>query len=361
LITLHRDTLTFTFPEIGREVRSLIECKIKQIAAELPPTWDRTALISKIESHRDFSKLTTEEQECARERLRIWTSADVEDALEEVVVNRGGLTSDSFIRLSVKFQRAWRIANDNTSHVLRNDLGQLPLRSVDDFAETAPTSWLKNGGVVMPLAENEAPWIWFSSPYRFAIKIGFGDADALSSAPWGPALDKWPRNYLVVPDLSSEESSEVIRRFVNIPLDGESTPPNHDSENTHTEAIHLQITPVRAESYYEDERGPILRHNIEEFFMRLVFGRLISEQLNEVQRRHERSDIKDHPFDEFTSLTWKDARYQDIPVDPYRFAEWDQTCAVRCCVHLCDPAAWQELQRVKTRPHTEIREFLDAP
>jgi hypothetical protein len=61
VISLHRDTLTFTFPEIAREVRSLL--KIKEVAAELPPTWDRAALISKIESHRDFPKLSPEKQE----------------------------------------------------------------------------------------------------------------------------------------------------------------------------------------------------------------------------------------------------------------------------------------------------------
>ncbi len=156
MITLHRDTLTFTFPQITREVRALVNRKIKQVAAELPQTWDRTALISKIEAHRDFPKLREEEQECARERLRTWTPADVEGVLEEVVLNRGGLRMDSFIRLNVKFQRTMRIPNDNNSHALPDDLGQFPLRSVDDFPETAPTSWLKNGGVVMPLAESEA-------------------------------------------------------------------------------------------------------------------------------------------------------------------------------------------------------------
>jgi hypothetical protein len=43
VITLRRDTLTFTFPEISREVRALVNRKIKQLAAQLPPTWDRDA------------------------------------------------------------------------------------------------------------------------------------------------------------------------------------------------------------------------------------------------------------------------------------------------------------------------------
>jgi len=78
VITLRRDTLTFTFPEISREVRALVNRKIKQLAAQLPPTWDRDALISKIESHRDFHKLGQEEREFARESLRTWVPANVE-------------------------------------------------------------------------------------------------------------------------------------------------------------------------------------------------------------------------------------------------------------------------------------------
>jgi hypothetical protein len=360
VITLHRDTLTFSFPEIGREVRSLIKCKIKQIASELPPIWDRAALISKIEAHRDFSRLSTEEQECARERLRIWTSGDVERALEEVVVNRGGLSSDSFIRLSVKFQRAWRIPNDNTSHVLRNDLGQLALRSVDDFAETAPTSWLEKGGVVMPVAHSEAFWIWFSSPYRFAIKIGFGDADLLSSAPWGPRLERFPRNYLVIPEPSLQERREVIRQFINMPLREASAPCSQKLQKVHAEAIELQITPACAESYYRDVGG-CFRKTIEEFFMSLIFGSMISKQLDEIKRRHERQNrrwhIRDNPFQESTCLTIDEATWPDIPQDIYDLADWDQTRAIRSCVYVCDPMAWQDTQRVKTRRRTQIRAF----
>jgi hypothetical protein len=364
VISLHRDTLTFTFPEIAREVRSLLESKIKEVAAELPPTWDRAALISKIESHRDFPKLTVEEQECARERLRIWTPADVESFLEAVVLNRGGLTTDSFIQLSVKFQRAWPIPNDKRSHLLPTDLGQFPLRSVDDFAETAPMSWGENGGVVMPLAQGGALWIWFSSPYSFAIKIGSGETDLLSSAPWHASLGRYPRNYLVIPEPSLEECREVIRQFINMPMREASVLHQRKSENVHSEPIELQITPARAECCYRDE-GSFFLKPIEEFFMRLIFGPIISKQLDEINRRHERQNglwhSRDNPFPETTRLTFDEAAWPNIPIDPHELSDWDQTRTVRCCVHVCDPAGWQNLQRVNERRHIEIRELLDAP
>lgn len=364
VITLHRDTITFTFPEIGRELRALMTCKIKEFAEGLPPTWDRAALVSKIESHRDFHKLSEEEREFARESLRTWVPPNVEARLESAILDCGGLNTDSFIHLSVKFQRAWRIPNDNESHALPMDLDQFPLRCVDDFAETATQQCLKNGGVVMPLAQSEAPWIWFSSPYRFAIKIGVGDVDVLSSAPWGPELGRWPRNYLVIPDPSLEEGYEVIRQLVNTPLHQSSELRRRGSDNVHFEAIQLQITPVRTESYYRDQRA-FFPKTIEDFFMKLIFGPMISKQLDEIKSEHDRRNqrwhLRDKPLQEPTWLTFDEATWSDIPLDPYDLADWDQTRAVRCCVHACNATAWQNIQRVKARPHTEIREFLDAP
>jgi len=208
----------------------------------------------------------------------------------------------------------------------------------------------------MPLAESEAPWIWFSSPYRFAIKIGFGDADVLLGAPWRPGLQRQPQNYLVIPDPSFEEGCEVIRRFVNMPLGRRRAPTRQGSENVHAQAIQLQITPVRAESYYQDEGGFFLR-TIEEFFMRLIFGPLLSRQLDEIQRRHSQSSFEGQ-FEERVEPTLNETSRQQILEDPYEFAEWDETRAVRCFVHFCDPVAWQEMQRAVTRTHRQIREFI---
>ncbi len=95
--------------------------------------------------------------------------------------------------------------------------------------------------------------------------------------------------------------------------------------------------------------------------MRLTFSRLMSEQWDEMKSRHERWDIKDHAFQEITALTSDETGHEEVLEDPYEFAEWDETRAVRCLAHICNPGAWRDLQPVKARRHTEIREFLDAP
>src|SRR5450432_3923899 len=103
MITLKHDTLSFTFPEIARQVRLLVERQIQKIVSELPPAWDRAELWAEIESSRDFHKLSPEAQEGARATIHTWTPAHVEGALKEAVLNRGGLNTGSFTALTIKF------------------------------------------------------------------------------------------------------------------------------------------------------------------------------------------------------------------------------------------------------------------
>ena len=61
-------------------------------------------------------------------------------------------------------------------------------RAVDDFAGTAPASWLKKGGVMMPMDQSEALWIRFSARYPFAVKIAAGKINAVSGEAWTAEL-----------------------------------------------------------------------------------------------------------------------------------------------------------------------------
>ena len=78
-------------------------------------------------------------------------------------------------------------------------LGAFPLRSVDDFPATAPSSWLQLGGVVMPMDQSEALWISLSARYPFAVKIAAGKINAVSGEAWTAELPREPQGYAVVP------------------------------------------------------------------------------------------------------------------------------------------------------------------
>ena len=350
MITLHRDTLTFTFPESAKQSRVLVERRIQEITNELPPIWDRAELLSQIESYRDFHKLDLARQEAARSKIQSWTPADIEACLREYAFNRSGLGADSFASLAIKFERTMRLPDDDHTYELPTGLGQLPLRSVDDFPETTPLSWIKRGGVVMPLNRSETLWIWFSSRYRFAVKIKIGDMDALLNTPWNPGLQRQPQNYLVAPNAPWEKDDEVARHLVAMPL---------HAEEANGEGIQFEITPMHAESVYRDENAFLLPPTIQEFFMRLIFASMISKQIDEMRRPHERREIED-VFEKSTEPALATGR-QKIPDDPYQLEEWDQANTVRCFVHACDPQAWRQITGMSAPyPPLTGTEYLNA-
>ncbi len=340
MITLKHDTLSFTFPEIARQVRVLVERRIQEIASELPPTWDRADLWAEIESDQNFAKLSPTALEGARERLHTWTRAHVEGSLREFASNLGGLNTDSFAALTIKFQRAMRIPNDGETYALPTALGQLPLRSIDDFPETAPASFMKKGGIVMPLHRSEALWIWFSSRYRFAVKIGAGEINALSGEPWNSELGRQPQNYLVAPGPPWGENDEVLRRYVTMPLTTGDSADGPRADWADSGVIQFQVVPMRAESYYRDE--VYLPPTIKEFFMRLIFAPIISAQLAEQRRRHAQWDLED-PFEKSVEPALEVATRQEILEDEYEFTAWDQAQTVRCFAQPCDSSLWRQI------------------
>ncbi len=255
IITLKDDTLSITFPEIAGQVRSIVERQFQKVAAELPPTWSRADLVAEIESSQNFPKLSPAEQETARTKVRTWTPAHVEGWLREFALNRGGLSTDAFTALTIKFQRTTRLPDDGQTYSPPSAWGQLPLRSVDDFAETAPAAWLRKGGVIMPLARSEALWIWFPSRYRFATKIGAGKLDALSGEPWSSDLQRQPQKYLVAPGPPWSENAEVLRRYVALPPGTDDAVNALRADRADAGGIQFQVVPLRAESYYDEERG----------------------------------------------------------------------------------------------------------
>lgn len=102
----------------------------------------------------------------------------------------------------VEFQRTLRIPDDDRDYPLPPGLGTFPLRHVDDAAARVPQSWLRRGGVMLPMYQSEAMWLNFRSPqgYPFALKVGTGKINAVTGAQWADELKHRPQDYLSIPE-----------------------------------------------------------------------------------------------------------------------------------------------------------------
>ena len=178
MIDLTDDRLSFTFPEIARQLRAHVERQIGHILPEFLRPEERTALLAELESRWGFRRLDGAAQDRHRLRVLTLTADEIEAALRTAALRAAGLHDASFPALTIAFQRTLRIPDDGRTYPLPAGLGAFPLRSLDDFPATAPASWLQRGGVVMPMDQSEALWISFSARYPCAVKIAAGKINA---------------------------------------------------------------------------------------------------------------------------------------------------------------------------------------
>src|SRR5438067_7512617 len=132
--------------------------------------------------------------------------------------------------LEVTFQRTLRVPDDGKTYPLPPGLGAFPIRHVDDFAATVPGSWLEHGGVMLPMFQSEAMWLYFAAAfddermasYPLAIKVATGKIDAVTGQSWSDGLHRRPQDYLVAPKQPWLDGYCVtrgqIRQFVAMPL-----------------------------------------------------------------------------------------------------------------------------------------------
>ena len=137
---------------------------------------------------------------------------------------------DSF---SLNFQRTLRIPDDNKTYPLPPGLGTFPVCRIEDYSDAVPSSWLKHGGVFIPMYQREALWIKFNScsgQPNAVIKVAVGKINAISGKPWHQKLQKSAKkkrnnqeaDYIVAPPqpwLDGINAGDgYIKQFVAMPL-----------------------------------------------------------------------------------------------------------------------------------------------
>lgn len=240
-------------------------------------------------------------------------------------------------KLRIEFQRTLRIPDDGATYPLPPGLGRFPVRHVDDHAQRVPDSWMRHGGVMLPMYQSEALWLAFASPhgYPFAVKIGTGKIDALTGEAWESGLHASPQDYLVVPGqpwLDGYVVGEgVIRQFVAMPLGEGYTAEEQFTGAAQHGGLQILVYPISRAAY---ERISRRRH---EYPVGLVAEgpAVFADAL----------DMGLAP-----GGTMKQAIYRD----EFELSDWATSRSSRVFVHLANSVAWLQVtgERPPTRPPT---------
>jgi hypothetical protein len=249
--------------------------------------------------------------------------------------------------VTIDFQRTLRIPDDGKNYPLPPGLGSFPLRHIDDHARRIPTSWLKRGGVLLPMWQSEALWLNFTSgyiadretSYPFAVKVATGKISAITGESWNRGLNRNPQDYLVVPEQPWLDGycveKGIIRQFVAMPLGEGYTTEEQITDEAEFGGIQIEVFPMRNDVF--ERRFPLV------------------ERLHR-SRKFMIADCEvccDAPGASM-GLAPGGRMRQEIYEDPYTIHDWDTENTSRCFIHIVNSATWHAItsERPPTKPPT---------
>lgn len=127
-------------------------------------------------------------------------------------------------KTKISFHRTLRVPEDGTDYPLPADLGAFPIHRIEDYKDSVPANWLKEGGFFIPLFQKEALFIRFEGmDWCPAIaKVCVGMVNAITGKPYSEKLLSHSQDYVVIPKqrwldgINSEAGT--VRQFVAMPL-----------------------------------------------------------------------------------------------------------------------------------------------
>ena len=235
-------------------------------------------------------------------------------------------------RLTIDFQRTLRIPDDDREYPLPAGLGRFPLRHVDDFPRSVPASWIEHGGVMLPMYQAEALWMWFGGDYPFAVKIATGKINAVTGEEWRDGLNRGPQDYLTAPDQPWLDGycveKGVIRQFVAMPLGKGYTAEEQITGRADVGGLQIVAYPMKREVYQRRES----RH------------RLGAAVLSKAMAGESAG----------MGLAPGGRMRQQIFRDRGELSDWDQRHRARCFVHIANALQWRDItgEAPPTKPVT---------
>jgi hypothetical protein len=234
-------------------------------------------------------------------------------------------------KLTISFQRTLRVPDDGNEYHLPPGLAEFPLRHVDDFAENLSAQWLAHGGVMLPMYQSEAMWLYFNAhevkgrwvPYPFAIKVAAGKIDAVTGQEWSNALHKEPQDYMVAPGQPWLDGfcveKGIIRQFVAMPLGAGYSAEEQITGRGEYGGLQIIVYPMKREAF--ERRFPKV-------------DRSTVEYLDAARQMACGPEM---------GLSPGGRMRQEIYEDPFSFDDWDMEHSSRCFVHVTNSLVWRAI------------------
>lgn len=250
-------------------------------------------------------------------------------------------------KLELSFQRTLRVPDSGEVNYLPPGLGRFELRHIADYADKLPASWVKHGGVLLPMWQAEAMWLNFDSEddWPFALKVGAGKICAVTGESWSRGLRQITsyskedglestQNYLPIPaqpwlDGFCTAQGEV-RQFVAAPLGSGLTVEEQLTGEAQCGGIQLEVYPLKEfrrrnyDVHYCCEPCYGAPPNTE---MGLGAGGRIRQKIEEDEHNLEEYEIE-HPLRVFVHLLnsehWREVTGEAMPQKPLDAADYTE-------------------------------------
>jgi hypothetical protein len=266
-------------------------------------------------------------------RLREKRCAMIELKKDQLVFQFPDVHADAELRID--FQRTLRIPDDGREYPLPPGLGSFPLRHVDDFAESIPSSWISHGGVMLPMYQSEALWVNFSGRYPFAVKVATGKINAVTGEAWKEALNRDPQDYMSTSEQPWLDGycveKGVIRQFVAMPLGSGYSAEEQITGEAEYGGLQIVVYPLKGKVYERTRRW--------------VTRSTLGSPLFSKCMRSAAPDM---------GLAPGGRMRQEIYDDLFDLDDWDLRHSGRCFVHIANSLVWNDItgQDPPTTPPT---------
>ena len=366
MITLERDQLKLSFPGLADELRRLTAAELEQVTSRFMSEDRASAFASLIKTDSRYSSLREAQGLQMQSQLLALTRDEVLAAILEYMGDHWFLDPNgkSGLEATISFQRTLRIPDDCKTYPLPPGLGSFPLCHVDDHAQKVPASWLKRGGVMLPIYQAEALWLSFTSGYPCALKVGTGKINAVSGQSWTSLLSQNPQDYVILPEQPWLDGYCVeqgyIRQFIAMPLGEGYTAEEQVTGSGDHGGVQLQIYPLKAKIYFEQSIRPRFPRTLINILPRLIpppseeRGTSLFSAPISSSRAHWPGVMEEVTACSLDMGLGAGGRMrQEIFKDVRPLNAWDTTASSRCFVHLCNSVVWRQITGHKP-PHPPI-------